>query len=444
MKFLRKHIVSICAVLALVAVGGYEGYWISHMYAAETASVKSSISSSLTLAEVDVVLDGINRQLERQDTVFLTSLHPSVESKIVSMSVGSVKLYKLDDPGLSASGGTELHDVEKVQEALRSSLKEAGLDIDCRLVYEQKADSTGQVSGVEAPQGGRTGDKVILTVPSSVTKGGQYQVLCSSFPGFIARRMAGITAISAGILLIIALSFMMLDLADRKRRHLDEMKNDFTRNITHELKTPLAVAYAANDALLECGLGEDPSKREKYLQIIKSQLDTLGGMVETILSTTAERRSGVVLDCARTPLRPMLEEAASQTRLKAGKECEISVSVTPDSLEADIDRRLMFSVVMTILDNAVKYSYDSVKIALEAHASAGKTLISITDNGIGIAPSDQKHVFEKFFRAPTGDRHDVKGYGLGLFFARSIVERHGGKISVESRSGKGSSFVIAL
>lgn len=256
--------------------------------------------------------------------------------------------------------------------------------------------------------------------------------------------MSGVMVISAGILLIIVLAFFLLDRIIKKRRRLEEIKNDFTQNITHELKTPIAVAYAASDTLLEYSLGDNPVKRKEYLGIIKDQLDKLGGMVEMILSTTMENRAGLRLDCSTIPVNTMLENAVSQIRIKAKKPCDITVSVIPDNLEITVDRKLMFSVILTILDNALKYSGDSVNIAVKAYLHKGKTVISLSDNGFGIAPSDQKHIFEKFYRVPTGNRHDVKGYGIGLFFAKSIVEKHGGRITVSSELGKGSSFIIEL
>ena len=275
-----------------------------------------------------------------------------------------------------------------------------------------------------------------LSISSAVSSG--------SLTRHIIGNMSGTVATSAGILLIIVMAFCLMDRTVKKQRKLEEMKNDFTRNITHELKTPIAVAYAASDTLQKYDLGNDPAKREEYLAVIKGQLDRLSGMVEIILSTAVESRAGLRLDLAMIQLRPMLEDAASQTRLKAGKPCDITVSVLPDSLEATIDRRLMSSVILTILDNAVKYSGNSVKISVKAYRDGQRTLISVSDDGIGIAPMDQKHIFEKFYRVHTGDRHDVKGYGIGLFFAKTIVEKHGGKISVTSKPGKGSSFVIEL
>ena len=150
------------------------------------------------------------------------------------------------------------------------------------------------------------------------------------------------------------------------------------------------------------------------------------------------------LDLTDTAVKPLLEEVAAQIRLSAGKPCTTTVTVRPDDLIVRIDRKLMSSVLSTLLDNAVKYSGAQVDIRLDARRDGDKTCLSVTDNGIGIAPRDQVHIFEKFYRVPTGDVHNVKGYGIGLFFAKSIVEKHGGRLTVESTPGKGSTFYIIL
>lgn len=449
MNFFRKHIIPLSAVLTLAAVGCYEAYWLRGMYKTGKESAESIISSSVTKAEMEEYLERTS-VAHGADSIHILSVKTESIPKVVSMSIDSlsgrphaIQVHRIDSLGNSLEDLLSRRpDLDKIDSIFCALLDSAGLDIECELAFMENDGASGTLSGKDSTGADDAGN-VILAVPSYVNDG-YYQVSSGSLTRHIIGNMSGTVATSAGILLIIVMAFCLMDRTVKKQRKLEEMKNDFTRNITHELKTPIAVAYAASDTLQKYDLGNDPAKREEYLAVIKGQLDRLSGMVEIILSTAVESRAGLRLDLAMIQLRPMLEDAASQTRLKAGKPCDITVSVLPDSLEATIDRRLMSSVILTILDNAVKYSGNSVKISVKAYRDGQRTLISVSDDGIGIAPMDQKHIFEKFYRVHTGDRHDVKGYGIGLFFAKTIVEKHGGKISVTSKPGKGSSFVIEL
>ena len=448
MIFFKRHSILLAATLTLLAVAAYEAYWLHGLYTSQKQALTAQISSLLTEAEGVEFAEQLRKSLESDTTVLYTP-SPNPKGQVISIGMDTLKgkpkeitVYRIDpdtEAGKIFIAGN--FDIRRVDELFTLSLDSIGLPLPHQLRFLRDGQAVDSVC--TAGYRPATDDPVIPIV--SNLNLGTYEVRSPSFSAHILRGMAGVLAVSAGILLTVIAAFVFIDRALRKQRDLERMKNDFTGNITHELKTPIAVAYAASDTLLECGdLGNNPSLREEYLNIIKGQLDKLTGLVEMILSTTLKNRDSLQLDLTDTAIKPLLEEAAAQTRLSAKKPCTTTVSVCPDDLAVRMDRKLMSSVLSTLLDNAVKYSGKQVTIALEARQDGDKTCISIADNGIGIAPRDQIHIFEKFYRVPTGDVHNVKGYGIGLFFAKNIVEKHGGRLTVESTPGKGSTFYIEL
>ena len=448
MSFLKRHPIFLTAILTLLAVAAYEAYWLHGLYTSQRQALTTQISSLLTEAEGYEYAEKLRKSLESDTTVLYTP-SPNPTGQVISIGMDTLKgkpkeitVHRIDpdtEAGKIFIAGN--FDIRRVDELFTPSLDSIGLPLPHQLRFLRDGQAVDSVC--TAGYRPATDDPVIPIV--SNLNLGTYEFRSPSFSAHILRGMAGVLAVSAGILLTVIAAFVFIDRALRKQRDLERMKNDFTGNITHELKTPIAVAYAASDTLLECGdLGNNPSLREEYLNIIKGQLDKLTGLVEMILSTTLKNRDSLQLDLTDTAIKPLLEEAAAQTRLSAKKPCTTTVSVCPDDLTVRMDRKLMSSVLSTLLDNAVKYSGKQVTIALEARQDGDKTCISIADNGIGIAPRDQIHIFEKFYRVPTGDVHNVKGYGIGLFFAKNIVEKHGGRLTVESTPGKGSTFYIEL
>ena len=448
MIFFKRHSIFLTAILTLLAVAAYEAYWLHGLYTSQKQALTAQISSLLTEAEGVEFAEQLRKSLESDTTVLYTP-SPNPKGQVISIGMDTLKgkpkeitVYRIDpdtEAGKIFIAGN--FDIRRVDELFTLSLDSIGLPLPHQLRFLRDGQAVDSVC--TAGYRPATDDPVIPIV--SNLNLGTYEFRSPSFSAHILRGMAGVLAVSAGILLTVIAAFVFIDRALRKQRDLERMKNDFTGNITHELKTPIAVAYAASDTLLECGdLGNNPSLREEYLNIIKGQLDKLTGLVEMILSTTLKNRDSLQLDLTDTAIKPLLEEAAAQTRLSAKKPCTTTVSVCPDDLAVRMDRKLMSSVLSTLLDNAVKYSGKQVTIALEARQDGDKTCISIADNGIGIAPRDQIHIFEKFYRVPTGDVHNVKGYGIGLFFAKNIVEKHGGRLTVESTPGKGSTFYIEL
>ena len=269
---------------------------------------------------------------------------------------------------------------------------------------------------------------------------GRYELTIEPTTGLVLREMAGILTASGLIVLLLGLAFHFLIRTIIRQRTLDEMKTDFTNNITHELKTPIAVAYAANDALLNFGEQADEAKRRHYLTLCRQQLERLSGMVEQILSMSMERRRQFKLNIETLNLSQLLQPVIEQQQLKADKPVVFTTRIEPEDLTVHADRAHLSNILNNLIDNAIKYSPGEAHVEITATPSA----ITITDHGMGIATDKLPHIYDKFYRVPTGDLHDVKGYGLGLFYVKTMVEKHGWSIDVSSVKGEGTTFTIIL
>ncbi|WP_300789736.1 HAMP domain-containing sensor histidine kinase [uncultured Bacteroides sp.] len=437
MKIDNKHRFLIIAVISVVMITAYEGYWLSGLYKSQRKSLEVQISSLISKSELAAYSFHLKREQLTDSIAFLS---PDNLSKIVSIKrdsssgnkIRSISVYRRDDFNKQvASSVTSPEFDEMMDSILFQNFKEAGIDEIFRPL-----DTPDVVSDTDSASVG------YIIVKSTFGKT-PYFYDTGLMTGYILLNMSGIIFTSLMVVAIVIFSFWFFIRTLKKQMELDEMKSSFTSNITHELKTPIAVAYAANDALLNYGLADNPVKREEYLLDTREQLEKLSALVERILSMSMKERGNFRLDVSETNIRDMFEKIVQETRLRTAKACDIQIEVD-ENLTAVFDAKLMSSVVSTLVDNAVKYSGEPVRILLKAIRKSDKLFISVSDNGIGIAPEHQRHVFEKFYRVPHGDVHEVKGYGIGLYFAKTIVERHGGRISLTSTPGNGSTFTIEL
>lgn len=264
-----------------------------------------------------------------------------------------------------------------------------------------------------------------------------YLAFTSPLTKSILLEMSGIIGVSAAIAIILAFAFWYLIHIINRLRSIEEMKDDFTNNMTHELKTPIAIAYAANDALLQFPDPTDEQRTRKYLSAAIDQLTKLTRLVENILAMSMERRKNLTLNKEKINLRQLIDTIIEQQAIKLKKDCRFTVNCG-DDVAVLADPTHLANVLNNLIDNSIKYSGDSVDITIEADSKH----ISVSDNGIGIQRKHQADIFSKFFRVPTGNRQDARGYGIGLYYVKSIVERHGWSIAVESEYGKGTKFTI--
>ena len=258
------------------------------------------------------------------------------------------------------------------------------------------------------------------------------------------RMMSGILFSSFLILLILILSFAYMFWFLIHQKTVEQLKDDFTHNVTHELKTPIAITYAAIEAMIHYNITGNKEKTNKYLHICHEEVLRLGNMVEQILSLGLERKKDFKLKYERVDLNGLLDKIVEQQSIKSSKPFHVGLESMPDRIILEADRTHLYNILSNILDNAIKYSGDSPHIQITAEERNGSVIIRITDNGIGIEEEHLAHIFDKFYRVSNSKRPPVRGYGIGQIYVKTMKHMHNGTIRVESQPGKGSCFIITL
>jgi two-component system phosphate regulon sensor histidine kinase PhoR len=251
--------------------------------------------------------------------------------------------------------------------------------------------------------------------------------------------------ISIFLVIIIILSFTYTFLMFNRLRRLSELKSDFINNMTHEFKTPISTISLACEALNDKDIQKSEELYQSYIRIINEENSRLGLMAEQILQTAKMEKGDISLNLENTDLHILLAEVIHnitiQVEIKDGK---ISSGFEADQSTLMADRMHLTNVFLNLLDNANKYSPIKPEIKVKTHNEGEWMVCSIEDKGIGISKSDQKKIFEKLYRVPEGNIHNFKGFGLGLSYVKTIVEKHGGQIRLESELKKGTRFEVLL
>ena len=254
------------------------------------------------------------------------------------------------------------------------------------------------------------------------------------------KRMLIMQGISV-LLLIIAFLYMLRSLF--RAKEVEKIRRDLTHNITHELKTPIAAAYASVDALRTMPEIVD-EQRSDYLDMAHGELQRLGAMVDEILRSSTEKFATAELRFEECDVTKMVERVVKSLDMRyASRNVEWSVDME-DGCAVVADAFYLEGALSALVDNAIKYSSERPKVKLCGSVRNGYTYISVEDCGIGIPRKEQKRIFDKFYRITTGDKYSTSGYGIGLYFVRSVVERHGGSVSLTSTLGEGSCFTLKL
>lgn len=273
----------------------------------------------------------------------------------------------------------------------------------------------------------------------------RYSASLLDFRGFILRAIAPQILFSFLLTAITIGAFVLLFKNLRSQQRLMELKNDFISNVTHELKTPVATVSVALEALKNFHGLDNPKLTKEYLEIAQSELNRLTLMTDKILKAGAFENNDIIVQKESVNVHAITLQILDSMKLLFEKnKAQVNLQTQGSNFILDGEASHLTNVIYNLLDNALKYSPQQPQINVTLKETEEQISASVQDNGLGIPSEYKKKIFEKFFRVPTGDIHNIKGYGLGLSYVSSVVKAHGGTVEVESEPGKGSNFIITL
>lgn len=465
MKNFRINSIIFISVIAVIFCGNV--YYLSKLYTSIRSTVEKDVMTAIADADLDELWiradrakAGTTADLEARGYEADTVRHG--ESSVYQDSDGSmVTTSKHPDGTVSTEAvkvegdasftnrfistvGRQFHGIMDPYVSANLSVMDSvfTMRLNNRFIYPEFVaveiiDGDGNVvqSNKNAIEGGY--DEFVY--PFNPDAGLSYKAYVTPLTRHVLSQMKGVIITTFLLIAAFAAAFRYLFHTVSRLRTIEEMKDDFVSNMTHELKTPIAIAYSANDALLHYDTANDPKKKTAYLTIAIKQLKRLGELVENILAMSMERRKTMTLKPEQINLSELVAEIAEAQQMRSDKKITIEVE-TVDNVIMTADKSHLSNILNNLIDNAIKYSGESVRINIRTDLNS----IEVSDNGIGIPPKSLPFIFDKFYRVPHGNRQDVRGYGIGLYYVKHIVEKMGWNITVKSREGYGTTFTITF
>ena len=282
--------------------------------------------------------------------------------------------------------------------------------------------------------------------PIGVVSSNQFFIILA-FPGNLLPKIDSSLYLymSFFLVLVIAVMFLISLRTIANQRRLDQMKNEFISNMTHEIKTPISTISLACEMLQDHSIAQDEASRTNFMGIIADENQRMRMLVETILQSSKMSNRNFSLNLTEVNLNDIINKVGQSFKLtlaNRGGQLETHLEAEPPTLVAD--ELHLSNMIYNLVDNGIKYSTSAPHIIVSTRREGKNLILSVQDHGIGIAKENQKHVFEKFYRVSTGNVHNVKGFGIGLSYVAQVVKLHHGTIALESEPGRGTTFTVTL
>ncbi|UEG50303.1 HAMP domain-containing histidine kinase [Ferruginibacter lapsinanis] len=430
-------IITVLILFSLLGIIFFQILWIKGALESEEKKFSEHVSLATTLAAENLMqekgnlipMDKKTDPFFSKDKLHLEFFKPTVSQRYSAEEIKSIIRKSFDK-----------HNLHKVLfEFAISSNSIIGDEVQSENFFKANADSANSMQYVyplESPSG---------SLSEGISPQELLIIVVPHVKSFIWRSMTWLIIGSILFTVIIITAFFLTVRALLKQKKLSEIKSDFINNMTHEFKTPLATISLAVDALKNEKVINDRDRTNYFTGIIKEENKRMNKQVETILQAALLDKKEVQLNLKKIHAHDLIKSALNNIALQIGEKngkLDMHLDATNDLIKAD---EVHFSnLVSNLLDNAIKYSKENLEIKISTQTAGHQFKIKIEDNGIGMNKETLHRIFEKFYRAHTGNIHNVKGFGLGLSYVKTIIDAHQGTIKAESVLGKGSTFTVSF
>lgn len=335
-------------------------------------------------------------------------------------------------------------DRDRLDGLLAQKLNEKGVDLDYEFaIYNSKDLLISSSRGFDLTRASKTYQKLLFQ--NDLHPQADYMLLYFINKPSFFNESIGLVIPTVFFIVILLFASISTIIIIFKQKHIDEIKNDFISNMTHELKTPISTISLASQMLTDEGVIKNPKSLASISNVIKDESKRLGFQVEKVLQMAVFDQGKANLKLKKIDINSLISNVSINFRIKVqNDQGTISEKLDAKNSLIEVDEVHFTNVIYNLLDNAVKYKRGNPVLQITTWNKGDGVVISIKDNGIGISKENTERIFEKFFRVPTGNIHNVKGFGLGLAYVKKIIELHGGNISIESELNVGTKFDIFL
>lgn len=424
-------------IIAIIVLFLSQVFWLHNMYYLK----KTDLEERLNM----ILVEAVQKELDKRFLCSEQQLKKSPNKKGDSFKF-TLDNDEVQKEGLLAQQNEAMQrmmlfenfefDLSVLDSIYNGMLEQDGIEIEYNLYYQDSAQILDSV--------GDSSLRGIKSVEVPIVNNAKVQATYSITMPLVLSQMVWMLVVSVLMFLLIIICFVYQLRVIITQRRLTRLRDDFSNALVHDMKTPLGTIYMAVDQWGKGVLDKSPELRSKFADTAIAQVLNLQALVDKILTIAYLEQNKLTLEPKIMDLSKMVQGLVDKFSIQAKKPVKFTIDIDMESTHIVADPTYLTNAVSNLIDNAIKYSGDSVEIDINCHSDNSKLFIEVSDNGFGISDKDREKIFEKFERGAAVRRKGAKGFGLGLNYVRRVMNAHGGTVSLSSIEGQGAKFVLYM